>query len=541
MSASSPSTPLTSPWTPESHGAREALPVKRKAVSRPGAGIDWKLRNVSSVRDYLEVLGVIAAVTVVGWFLPVSYHALGHIYLLVVILLCLRVGRWPVLFAAVLSAVVWNYVFMPPRMSFSVLDFDDGILLGIYFVVAIIAGQLTARIRAQERHERLREQRSTALFHLTRALAGARSLDAAVESALHQAENLFNAQTALLLTREKGGLTPHAAGSFRLDEQEHAVAEWAAHNRREAGRFTGVLGYAEGLHLPMRRAHHILGIFSVRLPAEIVELTPVHRDFLEGFAAQIALLVEREQLRAASEREKFFAESDRLHRTLLDSVSHELKTPLAVLRSAGEKLDTDDARKRAGLTAEIRTATRRLDHLVANLLNQTRLEAGGLKPQLDWCDARDLVNAGRRAVGDALAGRPFQLEIPADLPLFMADAPLMEQVIANLLLNAALHTPAGSPIRVSAGLEDPLKCRIFLRVADRGPGLPLELRENLFQKLRRGRAARAGGLGLGLSIVRGFMLAQGGEVVAGDNPEGGACFSVYLPHAPHGNVPNDEC
>jgi len=117
----------------------------------------------------------------------------------------------------------------------------------------------------------------------------------------------------------------------------------------------------------------------------------------------------------------------------------------------------------------------------------------------------------------------------------------MEQVIANLLLNAALHTPAGSPIRVSAGLEDPLKCRIFLRVADRGPGLPLELRENLFQKFRRGRAARAGGLGLGLSIVRGFMLAQGGEVVAGDNPEGGACFSVYLPHAPHGNVPNDEC
>ena len=541
MSAHSSTAPLTSRLVPENPQTRDLRADRSRATSQPRPEIDWKLKNVSSIRDYLEVLGVIAAVTFVGWFLPVSYHALGHVYLLVVILLCLRVGRWPVLFAAVLSALVWNYVFMPPRMSFSVLDFDDGMLLGIYFVVAIIAGQLTARIRAQERHERLREQRSTALFHLTRALAAARSLDEAVAAALRQAEKLFDAQTALLLVRDKGGLALHAASSFRPDEQEHAVAEWAAHNRHEAGRFTGALGYAEGLHIPMRRAAHVLGVFAVRLPAEVGVLTPVQRDFLEGFAAQIALLVEREQLRAASEREKFFAESDRLHRTLLDSVSHELKTPLSVLRSAGEKLDTADAQKRAGLTAEIRTATRRLDHLVANLLNQTRLESGGLKPRLDWCDARDLVNAGRRAVGDALAGRPFKLEIPGDLPLFLADAPLMEQVVANLLLNATLHTPAGSPIQVTAGVETPAaRPRLFLRISDRGPGLPAELRDRLFQKFSRGRTARAGGLGLGLSIVRGFMLAQGGEVVAGDNPEGGACFSVYLPHAAHGSVPNDE-
>jgi two-component system sensor histidine kinase KdpD len=292
----------------------------------------------------------------------------------------------------------------------------------------------------------------------------------------------------------------------------------------------------------MLRADQVLGVFAVRLPAELTDLPPVQRDLIEGFAAQIALLVEREHLRAASEREKLFAESDRLHRTLLDSVSHELKTPLAVLRSAGAKLDTDDRRKRAGLAVEIRTATSRLDHLVANLLNQTRLESGGLKPELDWCDVRDIVNAGRRLVGDALDGRPFKMEIPADMPLFLTDAPLMEQVLANLLLNAALHTPAGSPIRVGAGLEQRVgqPPRIFISVADRGPGIPAELRENLFQKFRRGAAARAGGLGLGLSIVRGFVLSQGGEVMARDNPEGGACFTVYLPYSVHGNVPNDE-
>ena len=268
-------------------------------------------------------------------------------------------------------------------------------------------------------------------------------------------------------------------------------------------------------------------------------LTPEQRELVEGFAAQIALLVEREQLRAASEREKFFAESDRLHRTLLDSVSHELKTPLSVLRSAGEKLDTDDVKKRAGLATEIRTATSRLDHLVANLLDQTRLESGGIRPQLDWCDARDIINAARRAAGETLAGRALKTEIPDDLPLFLADAPLMEQVIANLLLNAALHTPPGSPIFIVAGLEHH-PARVFIRISDRGPGIPPELRANLFQKFSRGHAARAGGLGLGLSIVRGFMLAQGGEVVAGDNPEGGASFTVYLPYSSHGCVPNDE-
>jgi K+-sensing histidine kinase KdpD len=505
------------------------------------AEIGWELGRGSSFREYLEVSLVIAAVTWGGWFLPVTYHALGHIYLLVVILLCLRVGRWPVLFAAIVSAVVWNYVFMPPRLSFSVLEFDDGVLLGIYLVVALIAGQLTARIRAQERFERVREQRSRALFHLTRALAGAQNLDEAVVAALGQADALFNAQTALLIGGTVGGLALHRAGTFCVGEQERAIAEWAVQNQREAGRYTDAFPLAEGLHLPMLRARRVIGVFAVRFPLETPSLAPMLRELIDAFTAQIALLIEREQLRAAGEREKFFAESDRLHRTLLDSVSHELKTPLAILRVASEKIETDNPEKRALLISEIRTATRRLDHLVANLLDQTRLESGGLKPQLDWCDVRDLVHAARRQVGDSLAGRAFTTQIPDNMPLFLVDAPLMEHALANLLLNAALHTPAGSPVKVAAGREDAgAGGRIFIRVSDQGPGIPPELRENVFQKFRRGAAARAGGLGLGLSIVRGFVLAHGGEIVAEDNPEGGASFTAYLPHVSHEMVPNDD-
>jgi two-component system sensor histidine kinase KdpD len=273
------------------------------------------------------------------------------------------------------------------------------------------------------------------------------------------------------------------------------------------------------------------------MPPEVT-LSLAQRDLAESFASQLAQLVEREELRAAGEREKLLAESDRLHRTLLDGVSHELKTPLAVLGSAVENLASADEATRADLSNEIKTATRRLNRLVNNLLDQTRLESGALKPRLDWCDGHDLVNAAVDGVSEQLNGHPFELSIPRDLPLFRADAALMEQVIANLLLNAALHTPQGTAIFLAAGVER-AKSRIYFTVADRGPGLPAAMRERLFQKFQRGDAAKAGGLGLGLSIIRGFVTAQGGDVVAGENPGGGAVLTVYLPFTEHGSVPTE--
>jgi len=499
---------------------------------------DWMAHGLSPLREFLEVLGAIAAVTIAGWFAPFSYHALGHVYLLAVIVLCLRVGRWPALVAAIVSGLVWNYVFMPPRLSFSVLNFDDGLLLGTYFVVALIAGQLTARIRAQERSERQREQRATALFLLTRVLTGARTFDEAAAASLRQADELFDAQTALLLPGENGILAPHPAGSFVLNDAEHALAEWTRRNHHEAGRFTQVSPRAAALHLPLRRAGAVLGVLVLRLPEAACFSTPEQRELFGAFAAQIALLVEREHLRAAGEREKLLAESDRLHRTLLDCVSHELKTPLAVLRSAAENLPKAEPVRRNNLAGEILTATSRLDRVVANLLNQTRLESGAVRPQLDWCDARDLVSAARRGLGETLADRPIKIEIPADMPLFMADAPLMEQVIANLLHNAAHHTPAGTPLHVIAGV-DGAQARVFLTVADRGPGLAPELKGSLFQKFQRGHDTKSAGLGLGLSIVHGLMRAQGGEVEAGNNAGPGARFTLYLPHTLHGCVPHE--
>ncbi|MBC7366547.1 MAG: sensor histidine kinase KdpD [Undibacterium sp.] len=534
-----------------------------RAAEAARTWLDLRPAANSPAHEYAEVAVTLALLTLAGWFVVphAGYISIGLLYLLAVIALSLRVGRWPVLVAGIVSALTWNFLFIPPLFTFVIEKFEDGLMFATYFAVALIAGQLTARIRASERHERLREERATALFHLTQALSAARTLDDAVFAALRQADPLFAAKTALLLDHEGGNtLTAHFAGSFTLTEKESGVADWAWRNRKKAGRFTDTLPSSEGFYLPLLREDQAVGVFVVRVAPEAT-LTLAQRDLAESFATQLALVIEREQLRAAGDREKLLAESDKLHRALLDGVSHELKTPLAVLGAAAENLATADAPTRAALATEIRTATRRLNRLVNNLLDQTRLESGALKPKLDWCDAHDFVNAaldGIRDSGtppgtvilgvdpessappphDSLADHPLEISIPDDLPLFRADTALMEQVIANLLLNAAHHTPAATPIFLAAGV-DHARARVFFTVADRGPGLPPAMRDRLFQKFQRGDEARAGGLGLGLSIIRGFVMAQGGEIVAGENPGGGAVFTVYLPYAPHGNVPTE--
>ncbi len=496
------------------------------------------LRERWPAREYLEVFTVLALLTLVSWFVPLNYRALGHVYLLVVILLSLRVGRGPILFAAIASALAWNYFFMPPRLSFSVLHVEDDLMLGTYATAALIGSQLTTRIREQERVDRQRERRVSALYELTRALTAAHTLDEAAAPAVQQADTLFHARTALLLVSPRRRLVAHASSSLTLDDTDQAVADWAWHHAQDAGRFTAVFPSVSALHVPMRCAEVVRGVLALRL-LDDAEPSRTERQLMEAFAGQIAQLIERERLRAASEREKLLQESNRLHRTLLDSVSHELKTPLAVLRTAVEKCDTPDAMKRAALVQEMRTATRRLDHLVANLLNQTRLEGGRLEAQMDWCDLRDIIASARRAIGETLAGHRLTLELPSDLPLVLADAPLLEQVLTNLLLNAALHTPADAPIAIGAEV-DHAASRLMIAVRDRGPGIPEELADTLFQKFSRGPAARAGGLGLGLSIVKGFMLAQGGGVTVSANPGGGACFTLHLPLVEPAEVPHDE-
>ena len=486
------------------------------------------------------MFGVIGAVTIAALFVaPTSHLSFGIVYLIAVVTLSMRVGRGPVIFAGLFSALMWDLFVIPPVGSLAITSSEDVLMLGTYVIVALVTGRSNSRIREQERTERIREQRATALLQVARALAEAKNFDQAINIALSQADQLFKGRSALLLVTPDGQLTPYAGMVERYRDEECSAGEWALKQGQKAGRFTPHFSQVAGHYFPLLRVQSVVGILAVYLPSEPARSLAAFEDLLEGFATQIAMQIEREQLRVVTERERLLAESEKLHCTLLDSVSHELRTPLAVLSTATAKLGTQNETTRAELALEICTATARLNRLVANLLNLNRLESGTLKPRLDWCDLRDVIKDGLKNTTDVLKEHPLTVTLPPGMLLMQADSALLEQAITNLLHNAACHTPAGTPVKIEGGIKNGSEPKIFISISDQGPGLPSELKDARFLKFQRGKQALPGGLGLGLSIVRGFVTIQGGELVACDNPIGGAVFSIYLPYHKPETVPEE--
>jgi two-component system sensor histidine kinase KdpD len=268
-----------------------------------------------------------------------------------------------------------------------------------------------------------------------------------------------------------------------------------------------------------------LGVVGVRLRREH-RLSIDQETLLQNFLSQVASAFEREFLNDLTKQSISFMESERLYKTLFDSVSHELRTPIATILSGSEQLLALDRSHHGPVIQEMHTAGERLNRLVENLLDMTRLESGMIRPRPDWCDIRDLVNGATRKSARELQDHVIVSDVPNDLPLIRADSGLLEQALVNLLINAALYTPAGSTIRISVRLETSL----VISVEDNGPGFPKEALAHLFDKFYRVPGSRTGGTGLGLSIARGFIEAQRGTLSAANGAEGGARLVITLPY-----------
>lgn len=488
----------------------------------------WQPQLRSHSDEYLFAAGTTAATGLLNYGLMelTGPRVPGLVFLLVVVLLALRLGRGPVLLAGALSALAWNFFFLSPRFTFVIERAEDAILFASYFVVAIVLGQLVARIKAQEQAERRREERAVALYELTRDLTDAAGRDEIVWRLAAQVNKVFNAPAAVVMPHGEK-LAAHPDGTLPLDEKELGVADWSFRQRKAAGRFTDNLPAARALHLPLATERKAFGVLAVGLPDR--SLTTAQRDLLETFARQAALVLDRVELRAAAEQARLLAESERLSRTLLNSISHELRTPLAAITSATSTLaDGDNAPEglRRAMIAEIQEASARLNRVVGNLLDVTRLESGQIRPRLDWHDARDLVQTTLQELRRELSAHPVKTELPAEPLLARFDFSLLQHALANLLLNAAAHTPPDTPVEVRA---QPVDGSLILAVADRGPGIPPEVLPRIFDKFFRVTGAPAGGSGLGLTIVKGIVEAHGGSVTAENRPGGGAIFTLRLP------------
>jgi two-component system sensor histidine kinase KdpD len=468
-----------------------------------------------------------------------GYQTVSLILLMVVALLPLKLGAGPVLLSAALSALVWDYFFIPPTFTFSITTAQDVLMLLTYFAIASVTGTLSARIRGRERAVRQREERTTALYSLTKELSNAANQDEVAEVTVSNIRKFFDAEVAVFLSDPDGEVftKPHPAGTFAVDDKEFSVAAWVYWNEKKAGRFTDTLPFAGATYYPMSGPRYPLGVIAVRSNAR-EQMSLDQETLLQNFISQIASTLEREQLNEMAKKSIAFVESERLYKTLFNSISHELRTPIAAIVTASEGLLTEGGGRSPGptpgdgnevwrnLTAEIHTAAERLNRLVENLLDMTRLESGRITPRRDWCDVRDLLNSAVRKLERELSHHTVVVEIPPEMPLVKLDFGLIEQAITNLLHNASLYTPRGSKIELRSYIEGQ---DLVIVVSDNGPGFPGEALTKVFGKFYRVPGTKAGGTGLGLSIVKGFVEVHGGTIRAGNKPEGGAEFIIRFP------------
>jgi two-component system sensor histidine kinase KdpD len=484
---------------------------------------------------YAWAAAATAGCTLLGMVMAPAFEQvnIAMVYLLAVALVAVRHGRGPAIASSMLSVLAFDFFFVPPQLTFAVSDVQYLITFGIMLAVGLIISNLTASVRLQARVAGHRERRTSLLYAMSRELAATRGLENMARVAVRHVSEVFDSQVAILLPDDAGRVRhPHGesiAGS--LHGADLGIAQWVQDHGRAAGLGTDTLPGSESLYLPLKGSHAVLGVLGV-LPANPRRvLLPEQFHLLETFAGQVALALERAQLAEHAQRASIDAETEGLRNALLASISHDLRTPLAVIAGASSSLAERGTQlpeaERAALARSIYEQSRQMGELVAKVLDMTRLEAGGIALARDWHALAEIAGAVLRRLAERLAAHPVRLELPEDLPLARVDAALIEQVLANLLENAAKYTPAGTPIliRASAGGGE-----FLVSVEDEGPGLPQGDPEQLFAKFERGAVEGAiSGVGLGLAICRAIVHLHGGRIWAERRPQGGAAFRFTLP------------
>jgi two-component system, OmpR family, sensor histidine kinase KdpD len=491
---------------------------------------------------YLLVLVAVSAVSLVNYLcLPLlGYKAAGFVFLLSMLLLSLVVPLGAVLLAATLSALVWNYFFIPPLRTFHISDTEDTMMVLSYVVAAVVTGTLTHRIRTRGRLIRKREERTELLYGLARRLVAQSDISGAMRGLAEQVRTHLAGALDVMVAGRDGSLPRDAAlnSVWLTSDKERAVALWAFEHKRRAGWSTDTLPMGTALYLPLvGPLGASVGVLAFK-PERDLPLTQDDENLLSAIAHQLALSCERERLRAEVQHAEQMRESERLMQAVVDSVSHELRTPLAAIAGTASALATDqvasDVHRRRELTDELLATSERLNRVVGNLLDMSRFSAGAMSIQRDWHDVGDLLRAAQAATRQELKDHVVTVRHDEHLPLVRVDHRLLEQAVANLLSNAAMHTAPGTAVELAARSAD--GC-LSISVSDRGPGFPESAIPSLFEKFFRAEGTPPGGVGLGLAITKAIVEAHGGSVRAANRPQGGACVTVSLPIESQPSVP----
>ena len=484
---------------------------------------------------YAWALTITAISTAIAYALYPSFELVNlvMVYLLGVTIAGLRLGRGPSVVTAIANVAAFDFCFVPPRYSIVVTDAQYVVTFAVMLTVALVIATLMASVRQQTRVAGARERRTALLYAMSRELAATRGIANMANVAVRHVAEVFQCQATVLLPNPAGKLTypkdlPREE-SFR--SADLAVAQWVADHGRRAGLGSDTLPAAHGVYLPLGDPRHTFGVMAVKPSNPRRVLLPEQSHLLETFMGQIALALERAQLSDTAESARVAAENESFRNTLLASISHDLRTPLAVMAGAGSTLvqrgSTLDEHTRTQLAQSIETKAQEMSDLISNVLDLMRFESGQVKLRRDWQALDDLVGAVLDRLDERLALHPIDLHIPAELPAVHVDATLIVQVFANLLDNIAKYTPAGTRASISAVSDGSF---VRVTVDDEGPGLPHLDPARLFDKFQRGNEeGPIVGVGLGLAICRAIVRAHGGDIEARRGALGGARFEFTLP------------
>jgi two-component system sensor histidine kinase KdpD len=505
-----------------------AIP-KKTVRAAEGSGFDPRPYVLS-----LAAVGISLAAgeLIAPWF---GIENVDLVFLTGIVGVAARFGLWPSLFASVAASLCYNFFFLPPLYTFTIADPNNVLAFGFFIIMAGIVSNVAARVRTQAVSAMARARTTESLYTFSRKLAGVGTLDDVLWATAYQTALMLKVRVVLLLPQEDSSIAV-AAGyppEDILDEADIAAAKWAWQANRPAGRGSDTLPGAKRLFLPMRTGRGAIGVVGIDSDKTGPLLTPDERRLLDALIDQSALAIERVHLVEDMDRVKRTVETEHLRSALLTSISHDLKTPLAgVLGAAGTLRDLSsklsDVQK-ADLLGTIIDESERLNRFIANLLDMTKLESGAIVPNAALIDPSEIVGSALRRADKILAGHHVELDLGGNLPMLKLDAVLFEQVLFNLLDNAAKYSPAGSKIRVR-GWRD--RESVSLEIADEGDGIPAGELEHIFDKfyrVQKGDQVRAG-TGLGLAISRGFVEAMDGTIVASNRGDrSGAVFTIRLP------------
>lgn len=454
------------------------------------------------------------------------------VYLLAVTIVALFDRMGPSFVASVVSVLAYDFFFIPPFYSFAVADIQSVFTLLVMLLVTQVISHLTILTRRQAEAAQISEQRIATLHSLSRRLASARGVDKLLDIAVRYISEVFSSDVLALLP-EEGRLVVRAKYGAEevLNAKEQGVAQWVYELGQVAGLGTDTLPYSDAIYVPLLASKETIGVLRVH-PLQPKRLfTPERMHLLEASANQIALALEVDRLQDQAQKTELKTETDRVRSALLQSVSHDLRTPIVAIMGFAStliemvrELSTQEVIK---LGNDIYFESEQLSRLINNLLQITYLEAETVKLQKKLYPLDDVINLVLNTSIKKLVNKPVEVHLPAKLPKIPFDRVFIQEVLINLLDNAIKFTPPETLIEISAVVE---KDKVIISIADRGPGIVPDEVNKLFEKFYRGRLLTTErGIGLGLAICRSIVTAHGGEIWAENRPGGGAIFRFSLP------------